>query len=255
MMSDHNRQPDDGSSSDSRKAVVDKVLDGADEVTRGKMDAMLERSSVVEVMAQAHASGKPAAIEDRPIKPDFLNTDQYRLAREAIGAKGEPPPMRLELSPSSPSKDGPVEGLNADALPSPPAPSRTPDQAPPPPEEGSTWTIAVMVAAVAALVVAVIVLWPTDRGSAETKPTGSAAATSPAANPTPAQTGSLPEPRPAPSPSTPSSATTRAAPPQPSAPSAPDSSLSPNAPPTPGPSATTAPEPSSTSRFPVQGDD
>ena len=104
-MSDNEKQRNDESTSDSRKAVVDKVLDGADEVTRRKMDAMIERSSVVEVMAQAHASGNPAGVEDRPIKPDFLNTEQYRLAREAIGAKGKLAPMQLELSTSSPSKE------------------------------------------------------------------------------------------------------------------------------------------------------
>ncbi|RLB49165.1 MAG: hypothetical protein DRI90_24775 [Deltaproteobacteria bacterium] len=91
-------ETDTGTAEDrsNRDAAVAQVLAGADEQTRRNLQPMLSRSSVLETIASVHGSDEPLMIEDRPAKPDFLNTEEYAIARKAIGATGKPSPGRAE---------------------------------------------------------------------------------------------------------------------------------------------------------------
>ncbi len=77
-----------------RDAAVARVLAGADEQTRRNLEPMLARSSVLETIASVHGADEPLMVEDRPAKPDFLDTEEYAMARKAIGATGEPASVR-----------------------------------------------------------------------------------------------------------------------------------------------------------------
>jgi hypothetical protein len=224
--------------------AVARMLAGADDVTRKKLEPMLQRGSVVERIASVHGATAPAMVEDRPAKPDFLSTSEYSIARRAIGAERASQPAAIVPSRDRDSTAAPAAEPGADVLSVPV--QRTP----------IVWWLALGGAVV---IVALLAWWrasaPDPAADANPQPAGTpsngelaapppprrsvAEATAPAASlepvpqPVPGGSGDV-----APKAPTPRQSTEAPSPPQPST-----------------PATHPTPAPSKGPRFPVQGDD
>lgn len=94
-------RPPTGSPADEPATDRPAALGGAsgivagDEITRGKLQGMLRRSTAVEAMVRAQAGADPDRAEPAPkgaaAKPYFLSTEEYRLACELAGTSPAPP--------------------------------------------------------------------------------------------------------------------------------------------------------------------